>query len=187
MRYRKTSTNKVFAFRARNTPYLRSGPPDPFSAKRKVVQGQRKPSMLRAKTCPTDTGVSQHMRVPSSGAHGARQRARAESIPSARAPTTPTTLAPGGPPSRARKDPGRWSGRACRAYGKHTTVSSHHMGTAALGRSLDQTKDLGRLRTFSQHHGHLRADGGRRPKNRPSPSALRGTEALLAVKEVGVL
>ena len=46
---------------------------------------------------------------------------------------------------------------------------------------------MGRLRTFSEHHGHLRVDGDRRPKNRPSPSALGGTEALLAVEEVGVL
>ena len=47
-------------------------------------------------------------------------------------------------------------------------------------------KDLGRLRTFSQHHGHLRVDGDRHPKSRPLSSALRGMKALLGLVELNV-
>ena len=45
---------------------------------------------------------------------------------------------------------------------------------------------MGRLRTFSQHHGHLRVDGDRHPKSRPLSSALRGMKALLGLVELNV-
>ena len=45
----------------------------------------------------------------------------------------------------------------------------------------------GSKRTFFEQQVHHRVDGGRRPKSRPLPSALRGTEALLAGVEVGGL
>ena len=50
-----------------------------------------------------------------------------------------------------------------------------------------EVKDWGSKRTFFEQHGQHRVDGGRRPKSRPWPSALRGTDALLAGVEVGGL
>ena len=47
--------------------------------------------------------------------------------------------------------------------------------------------DLRRLCIFSQQLGHIRVDGARHPKSRPSPSALGGTATLLALVEVNVL
>ena len=59
-----------------------------------------------------------------------------------------------------------------------------------IARSRDRRaapKDFGQKRTFFEEQVQDRVDGGRRPKSRPLPPALRGMGTLLAGVEVGAL
>jgi hypothetical protein len=128
MRYLKTSANTLFAFCARNIPYLQTvpfGPNWPDNADTHKVLGRSTSRTLHGRSAATAARNPQRGPAPSSPVHCGRERARAHLTPSAHAPTITTTLAPGGPPSRARRARRRWSEGRSRTCGKHTESSQN--------------------------------------------------------------
>ena len=128
MRYRKSSANTLFAFCARNIPYLQTvpfGPNWPDDADTHKVLGRSTSRTLHGMKTATAARIPQRGSAPSAPVHCRTERARARPTPSACAPTITTTLAPGGPPSRARRSRGRWPEGRSRTCGKHTESSKN--------------------------------------------------------------
>ena len=190
MRYRKSSANTLFAFCARNIPYLQTvpfGPNWPDDADTHKVLGRSTSRTLHGMKTATAARIPQRGSAPSAPVHCRTERARARPTPSACAPTITTTLAPGGPPSRARRSRGRWPEGRSRTCGKHTESSKNSEQICrAQVQTVLELRIWGVYAPFFQQDDHLRVDDDRRPKSRPLSSALRGMEALLALVEVKV-